>query len=171
MSAPRSNPPPTRRALTLVEMVLALALTTIVVGAATSVMFVASRALPKPTDAVVRATDSTLALAMFEAEAQSAIGTRAAATSILIRIPDRTGDLVPEDITYAWAGAAGNPFTRQDALGTTTLVTGVQNATFTWTAARGSGTRLGAVYLTLTLENGLVLRSTVRLPAEPENNL
>jgi Tfp pilus assembly protein PilW len=157
--------------VTLIELVVALSLTTIVMVAATSVMFVASRALPRPADAVVRATDATLALALFESEAQSAVATRAAANTFLIRIPDRTGDTIPEDIAYGWSGTPGDPLTRNDGVTNSDLITGVQSAVFEWTPARASPTRLGTLYLTLTLERGLVLRSAVRLPSEPENNL
>jgi hypothetical protein len=157
--------------VTLIEMVVALSLTTIVIAAATSVMFVASRALPKSADASVRATDAALALAMLEAEAQTAQAVRMRADGIMMRIPDRTGDLVADTVTYAWGGVAGNPLSRHDGSTTVDIVTGVQAATFDWTMARGSATAVGTVYVTLELDSGLVLRSTIRFPSEPENTL
>lgn len=157
--------------MTLIELVVALSLTTIVMAAATSVMFVASRALPRPTDPVMRATDAGMALALFESDCQSAFQTRAGSQSMLIRIPDRTGDTIPENITYAWAGTAGDPFTRNDGVTTSTIITSVKSVSFEWATARGNATRLGVLYLTIELDRGLILRSTVRLPAEPKNDL
>lgn len=159
-----------RRAVTLIEMVVALALTTIVVAAATSVMVVASRAMPKPTDSVVRATSATMALAIFESEAQTALEVGVAGGQLALRVPDRTGDSIPELITYDWGGTAGNPLTRDDGT-EQTLIANVQSVSFQWTMARGSATRVGTIFITITLDRGLVLRSTVRLPSEPEASL
>lgn len=160
-----------RRGVTLVELVVAMAVTSIVLGASVSVMFVATRAIPTATDAAVTATDAAAALTLLESEVQCAIATRAQATSLVVRIPDRDNDGQPEQITFAWAGTPGAPLTRTHAGQTITLVPNVHNAHFEWTTAPGSATRLGAVYLTMTLDRGLVVRSTVRLIARPENNL
>jgi len=156
--------------VTLIEMVVALSLTTIVVAAATSVMVVASRALPRPTDSVVRATTATMALAIFESEAQTALAVGATDAMMALRIPDRNADGVPETITYRWGGVPGDPLIRDDGTAQT-VVENVQNIAFGWSMARGSPTRVGTLFMTLTLDRGLVLRSTVRLPAEPENSL
>ena len=138
--------PGAARAVTLVEMVVAMALTTVVVGAAASVMFVASRALPSAGDGSVVATDAAMGLAMFEAEAQTAtdIGTRG--DGFVLRIPDRTGDLVPEVVQYRWGGNAGDPLTRTDASGTNTIVDAVVDALLPEGMPRGltkTGRRIG----------------------------
>lgn len=160
----------TAAGVTLIEMVVALALTTIVIGAATSVMIVASRALPRPTDSVVRATTGTMALAIFESEAQTAIAVGATDDRIVLRIPDRTGDTLPETVTYTWDGVVGSSLIRDDGT-PQAVVTNVQSFLIEWSMARGSSTRVGTLFLTVTLDRGLVLRSTVRLPSEPENSL
>lgn len=159
-----------RAGVTLVELVVALSLTTIVMAAATSVMFVASRALPKQGDASVRATDAALALAMLEAEAQVASRVRLEDDAVRFLVPDRTGDLLDDQIIYRWAGNAGDALTRTDHRGTSDAIASVTAATFEWTKDRGD-VGAGTLYVTLTLERGLVLRSTVRFPLEPENDL
>lgn len=160
-----------RRALTLVEMVVAMAITSIILGAATSIMFVASRALPDPSDPVVLATDASSALALLEAEAQCATRAKFGIRNISISIPDRDNDAVEELITYRWSGTPGDPFERVEDGVATTLIPNVQYATMAWTNARGSSTRLGTLYITLTLDRGLIVYSTVRLINEPENTL
>ncbi|MCA9288776.1 MAG: prepilin-type N-terminal cleavage/methylation domain-containing protein [Phycisphaerales bacterium] len=163
--------PRARLALTLVEMVVALAITSIIIGAATSIMFVASRALPDPSDPVVLATDAASALALLEAEAQCATRTNFAGSTLAISIPDRDADLAEELITYRWSGTPGDPLERVEDAIATTLVPNVQNASFTWTPPRNNDTRVGVLYITLTLDRGLMVFSTVRLINEPENNL
>lgn len=163
--------PRARLALTLVEMVVALAITSIIIGAATSIMFVASRALPDPSDPVVLATDAASALAMLEAEAQCATRTKLMASAVTITIPDRDGDLAEENIAYRWSGTPGDPLERVEDGVVITLVPNVQNAVFAWTAPRGNSARVGVLYITLTLDRGLMVYSTVRLINEPENNL
>ncbi|MEZ6234698.1 MAG: prepilin-type N-terminal cleavage/methylation domain-containing protein [Phycisphaerales bacterium] len=160
-----------RRALTMVEMVVALAITSIIIGAATSIMFVASRALPDPSDPVVLATDAASALAVFEAEAQCATRANFVGTTLRVAIPDRDGDLAEELITYRWSGTPGDPFERVIDGETITLVPNVRNAVFAWTAPRGDADRVGVLYITLTLDRGLLVYSTVRLINEPENTL
>lgn len=161
----------TRRALTLVEMVVAMAITSVVIGAATSIMFVASRALPDPSDPVVLATDASAALALLEAEAQCATRTRFVGTTLSVAIPDRDADLAEELIAYRWSGTPGDPFERVEDGVAITLVPNVQNAVFAWTAPRGNSARVGVLYITLTLDPNLMVYSTVRLINEPENNL
>ena len=159
------------RAFTLVELVLALALTTIVVGAATSVMIVASRALPSTSDASVLATDTASGLAMLEAELQCATRTRLEPTAITFTIPDRTGDSIPETIRYSWSGVSGQPLLRTEAAATAAVTGPLQSLSFTADSARTSGTRIGAVYVSITLDRGLTSFSTIRLVNEPEDNL
>ncbi|MDB5296111.1 MAG: hypothetical protein JWO31_2094 [Phycisphaerales bacterium] len=100
--------------MTLVELVVSLALMTIIMGASTSIVLVASRALSNETSnvgadalAARQATDRvvddlTVATAVIEQTAKA----------VTMTVPDRTGDGVAETIRYAWTGTPGDPLTR-----------------------------------------------------------
>ncbi|MFG0329756.1 MAG: prepilin-type N-terminal cleavage/methylation domain-containing protein [Phycisphaerales bacterium] len=102
-----------RSAFTLVEMLLALLLTSLVVTATASIIVVSSRALDtavletEASEVEVVLADMTLDLRLatsFSERTDSAV---------TFEVPDRDGDGNPETIRYAWGGNDGDPLTRQ----------------------------------------------------------
>jgi len=103
-----------RRAVTLVEMVVSLGITSIILCACGSVMLLASRVMgisaagPGVSRAVADAAADQVA-----ADLQMALQiTERTATAVTFTVPDRNSDGTPETLRYAWAGA-GSPLTRQ----------------------------------------------------------
>jgi len=100
--------------LTLIELVVSVAITSILTVALGSTILIASRALPDgqgPADAVVRAAAVADQLAR-EIEYAVSINSRSA-NMVEFTVADRNGDEAPETIRYEWSGAAGDPLTRR----------------------------------------------------------
>jgi hypothetical protein len=103
----------TRRGYTLVELLMASAASTALIGGLASAMFVASRALDPSQGAAARRTAADRAAAALLSDAQHALRlTERTATALTFAVPDRTGDNQPETLRYAWSGTAGDPLTR-----------------------------------------------------------
>jgi len=102
------------RGFTLVELVLALAIMSILMTGLASAIIIASHALPdgdSPGHAVVKAAEAADRIAE---EIRSALWIRErTATSVEFTVPDRDSDGLPERIRYAWSGTAGDALTRQ----------------------------------------------------------
>ena len=102
------------RALTLIEMVVSMSIVTLIIGAVSSAVIVASRAVsPRPSPA---STLSSLggALNRLLEEASLAITvTEHTPTALTFTLPDRTGDSVDDTIRYSWSGTPGDPLQRQ----------------------------------------------------------
>lgn len=101
-------------AFTLVEMLVALAVMAVVMGALTSAVVIGSRAVPKPGDPIAASIEAAaevnaLADDLRYATAFSAMQARA----VEFTVPDRTGDSVAELLRYEWSGTAGDPLLRQ----------------------------------------------------------
>lgn len=102
------------RGFTLIELVAAMAITTVLLAAITSVMFVSVRALPATNDAFSGPMEAARVVDQMTAELESALlVTQQTPTSISFTVPPRNGDAAPEKITYSWAGPSGAPLTRQ----------------------------------------------------------
>ncbi|GEM_PF-3332037 len=102
-----------RRAFTLVEMLVSLATVAVIAGAIMSTMVVAARALPTAGDRTDRATSARQALAQLTAEVALASQVASlSATSIQFTHPDVNGDKSPDVIRYEWGGKAGDGLVR-----------------------------------------------------------
>jgi len=116
------------RGLTLAELLVSMALMTIVLGGIASALVVASHALPgqcSPAAAALQMSDVADRIADDLAYAQSF--TQRSSTAVQFVVPDRDGDTLPDTIRYAWSGTAGDPLTRQYKSGTAvTILEGVQ---------------------------------------------
>ncbi len=101
-------------AFTLVELVVSVAITAILLTGLTSIMVLATRALPdenRPTDrlaALSRVADQIVAELQY---AQSI--TERSARTLAFTVADRNGDGALERIRYAWSGTPGDPLTRE----------------------------------------------------------
>lgn len=94
-----------RKGFTLPEVVLSLAICSVLLGAMASLIVVSSRSIPG------RGTDSSMATAaaavLEQMASDLAVATtvvQATPTVIEVKVPDRDGDGVEEDITYAQEG-------------------------------------------------------------------
>jgi Tfp pilus assembly protein FimT len=109
--------PPTQtrhRGFTVVEMVLSMAVMTVLLGGIASALVIAARAVPGT------ATPMSLTVAGYYAAERLASELYAAqtitarsATSVTFTVADRNADSNPETILYSWSGVAGQPLNRQ----------------------------------------------------------
>src|SRR5689334_22547762 len=112
-SRDRTTPRPAH-AFTLVELVMSLAIATILLLALHSTVMVASKAIPDGRGVGSRLVNSGPPLATFSSDLFCALSvTEMTPTSITFTVPDRNGDGNPETIRYAWSGRADDPLTRQ----------------------------------------------------------
>ncbi len=103
-----------RRGFTLAEVVVSMAITTIVLGGSISAILIAGHALPDadtPTEPIVRVSD--VANELVEELTYAIHFTERTATSVAFTVADRDGDDRPEKIRYDWAGTPGDPLTRE----------------------------------------------------------
>jgi type II secretory pathway pseudopilin PulG len=101
----------TRVAFTLIEMVTALAISTLIVAAMGSAVMVASAALPTAEAEQLQRTARELDWLMLEVSEADTIKA-ATGSELAFTIPDRNGDDQPELITYTWDGNAGSSLYR-----------------------------------------------------------
>ena len=111
------------RAFTLVELVLSLAIATVLLGGMTSALLLATRALPGDTRPVDVLTAQTQVAADICGELSCACNIlERAPHAVSFTVPDRNGDGSPECIRYAWSGTPGEPLTRTFNHGTPVTV-------------------------------------------------
>ena len=108
-----------RRGFTLVEMVLSMAVMTVLLGGIASAMILASRALPDIETPLKAKADGYhaadgLAGELFAAQTI----TFRSATVVEFTVADRNADSNAETIRYSWSGVAGQPLTRRYNNGT-----------------------------------------------------
>ncbi|HQL53943.1 MAG TPA: prepilin-type N-terminal cleavage/methylation domain-containing protein [Phycisphaerae bacterium] len=111
------------RSFTLVELVISMAVATILLAGLTSAVILAAQALPGKERLADKLLQQARVLDQLVGELQYALffaerGTRA----ITFTVADRNGDGSPERIRYAWSGTAGDPLTRQYNGGTVVSV-------------------------------------------------
>jgi hypothetical protein len=103
-----------QKGLTIVELLVSIAITTVIMFAIGSSMMVATRAMPDrdtPANAVITTGEAAEQLA---AELQYAISINNYSTSMIeFTMADRDGYGTPETIRYEWSGTPGDPLTRQ----------------------------------------------------------
>lgn len=110
---------PDSRAFTLIELVAALGITTILLAAIASTVMIATNALPQTNDAFSAPMSAGRIVDQMAGELESSLLVLAQTpTSISFTVPPRNGDTLPEKITYSWAGPSGAPLMRQYNSGT-----------------------------------------------------
>ncbi len=115
--------PHTAAGFTLGELLVSITIMAILLGAMTSAVLIASRAVPAANDAVIATLAAgsevdTLADDLRYATAFATLQPH----SVQLTVPDRTGDTAPEDIRYDWSGVPGEPLRRQMNGGAWTVV-------------------------------------------------
>lgn len=101
------------RAFTLIEMVISLGLLSLVLGATTAVIALASRSAPDPNDPLseqiaLQSVVNQIALDAGDASEVELVGKH----EVHLICDDITGDGQADTIVYAWTGVAGDPLTR-----------------------------------------------------------
>ena len=119
--------------LTLIELVVGMAIASILMIAISSAMLLASRALPSKTSLASQTLDATRALdlALDELRFATYISQRSDKL-VQFAIPDRTGDGRPEVIKYEWSGTPGDPLVRTFNGAASNVLPGVNSFAFTW---------------------------------------
>jgi prepilin-type N-terminal cleavage/methylation domain-containing protein len=106
--------PTARRGFTLAELVVALAVMSILMLGLASAILVASHALPDEQRPTSRIVETAWVADQIVEELRSAIWIRERTdTSIELTVADRNSDGAAESIRYAWSGTEGEPLTRQ----------------------------------------------------------
>lgn len=111
------------RGFTLIELVAALGITAILLGAMTSMVMLAGKAVPAPNDVPSSAITAGGAVDQLAGELETALLVlEQTPTSITFTIPPRNQDKYPEKIHYSWAGTSGAPLLRQYNSGSPAIV-------------------------------------------------
>ena len=101
------------RAFTLVEVMVSMAILSIVIVGMTSAIVLATRSVPAAESGTNRTIDTADLVGQISAELRYAITiTERSTSSIAFTVADRTGDSFPETIRYSWSGTAGDPLVR-----------------------------------------------------------
>ncbi|MFK7789185.1 MAG: type II secretion system protein J [Phycisphaeraceae bacterium] len=99
---------------TLIEMVLSLALLSIVMVSAGSAMLFAVNAAPNADNPATHKVRDAQLIARITADlAQAKYVIEKTSQAVTIVVPDRDGDKIPDRIRYAWSGTPGDPLTIQ----------------------------------------------------------
>lgn len=102
-----------RAGFTLVELMLAMSVAAILVGAVAAALFVAGQALPnRQTPAQAALTAAVAVNELADDLALAGSFSERTATAVTFVVPDRNGDAAPESIRYAWDGVSGGTLTR-----------------------------------------------------------
>jgi prepilin-type N-terminal cleavage/methylation domain-containing protein len=103
-----------RAGFTLVELVFAMAITSILVGALGATLVISTTSLDLATSAAANNSQgSDLADTIARDVNLATTFTERTANAITFTIPDRNNDAQADTIRYAWSGQAGAPLTRQ----------------------------------------------------------
>ncbi len=112
MTDTRANHP--QRGMTLLEMLVSMAIVTLMLGAVSSAVVIAGRAVDRQAPSSFDATAPAIVLGLILNDASLATAiSEATSTAIAFVLPDRTGDLIDETVRYSWSGTIGDPLTRQ----------------------------------------------------------
>lgn len=122
-----------RRGFTLAEMLVSMAISSLVLGAIGSLFVIMSKALPDDSSSLSRANQLSRAVDRFSFDVSWATQiTRGSPARCELIVPDCTGDAVADTVVYAWAGA-GSPWTRTLNAGETeTICDAVKTLDMLW---------------------------------------
>lgn len=113
MSRRQAHPPGYRAGLTLIELVMSLAILTVLLAAMTSAILLTARALPATDAPAIVLSVAQSVLDRLASELEHALYIiESTPTSIAFTVPDRDGDGRPERIRYSWSAIAGQPLER-----------------------------------------------------------
>lgn len=100
-------------AFTLVELVIGMALASVLLAVLAATVMFSAQALPGANDPAMVTLEAGKALDKIAAEVETAIYiSKIDAKTIAFTVAPRNGDAIPERIVYAWSGVPGQPLTR-----------------------------------------------------------
>jgi prepilin-type N-terminal cleavage/methylation domain-containing protein len=161
----------TGRGFTLLEVIVSSMLLSIVVSAASALLFVTARAAPVTDDPGVAAAETLRALDLLSSELAFATRVTAAeAHRVEFVIRDRDSDGADDTISYRWSGAVGDPWTR--AVGTRDpdpIVRSLASLSLTYLMSE-DGLRIAAVHFAVhpQASRASLMPTTVRLVNLPD---
>ncbi len=125
--------PSGQRAFTLIEMVLSLAIASILALAVNSAIYIATRSIPTRGDAMSTSSDLLFLDDVLRTDLELATAIiSATATSVEFEVPDRNGDDIAERIELDWSNIAGDPLLQRVNSGSWSPVVGrVDDLAFT----------------------------------------
>jgi hypothetical protein len=101
-------------AFTLIELVVSVAILSLILLGVGSAIILVARAAPSASDPATRMIQASGVAHQVAAELHQAMYlTERSARAVRFTIPDRDGDGSPEVVRYAWSGTVGEPLTRQ----------------------------------------------------------
>ena len=118
-----------RNALTLLELVVSMASSTVLVAGLAGALYISSQTLPDVNDPARQSAQAATVIREIMSDVGLALSfTERTPWAITFTVPDRNGDSAPETIRYAWSGTAGDPLTYQYNAGSViTIAADVQN--------------------------------------------
>jgi len=103
-----------RRGYTLMEIVISIAIVTVIMGAMVSTMLIARRGMQISAVGTESVSAASGVVQQMTAELSLATSiTEQTASALTFTVPDRNDDGQDETIRYSWSGTAGDPLTRQ----------------------------------------------------------
>ena len=152
----------TRRGFTLIELVVALGLTSIVSAALMSALLLSLRAIPASTDGGLIAAELDSASEFLLADASLASALTVSSTKLTMTVPDVTGDAAADTVEYQLdSGTLTRAVNAGDAR---TLATDLASLSFTLTTDAG---RVTSVNMLTKTNGGSVHRVAVECLARP----
>ena len=101
------------RAYTLIEVVTALAMASMLLVGMGGAIVIAGKAIPTRGDPFLGSAQAAQAMDLIAGEVESAVYiSDLSSTSIAFTVADRDGNGIPERIAYSWSGAPGDPLLR-----------------------------------------------------------
>lgn len=157
------------RGFTLLEVIVSSMLLSVVVSAATALLFITARTLPVAEDPGIAAAETLRAMDLLNSELAFATTVTAAEerrVGFVIRDRDSDGD---DAISYQWSGAAGDPWTRTESNGDPQpIVRSLSSLSLDYQLSE-DGTRIVAVAITAhpVSSRSSIMPTTVRLINRP----
>ena len=112
-----------RTGYTLVELIVGMAVSSILLLSMGSTVFLAMRAIPNPQKDPQASILAGQIVDQITEELETALSvTQLTATTIAFTVPARGSDTIPERICYSWSGTHGGPLTRQYNGGTVVTI-------------------------------------------------
>ena len=123
MTGNRQSQPSCNYGFTLVEMTVAITISSILLVAIGSTIIIASHALPDRDSPASLASNAAILTEQLTSEIQSAIFiTERTDRAITFIVADRDGDGKVEKLRYTWTGLSGDPLMRSYNDGTESIV-------------------------------------------------
>lgn len=159
---PSPNAAP-RRGFTLIEMLIAIALTSLICSALMSALLLSLRAIPGENDAGLIATELSTAFEFLHADVAIASSVEVTGAKLLLTVPDQTGDATPENIVYQFQTGRLERITNNAT--PRILSRGINSGQFTATRADD---RIASVTVVIKSTAPTMHRTSIECVARPE---